>query len=246
MTRQVDTDGQLLQLLLVNLAAFLGAFVQVATGLGFAMLAVPLLAVISLDYVPGPTLFVSVFLAMSMVASGRAAIVREELVAILPGLTVGTVAGAVVIASTPAASLGVLFAILILLAVAITVFVRPVRLSVPALIGGGFVAGLMGTVSGIHGPPLAVLYQREDIEKIRATMAVVFAIAYVISLFGLAAAGQFDLYRAWLGLTMLPGLVLGILIARRMRGSLPTGLVRLAMLSLVVASAVLLLVKSVW
>jgi len=102
----------------------------------------------------------------------------------------------------------------------------------------------MGTVSGIHGPPLAVLYQKEPVEKTRATMALVFLIGYVISLIALAAAGHFDLRRGTLGLLLLPGLFIGFAAARKARGFLPAGVVRAMMLTIASASAVVLLVKS--
>lgn len=231
-------------LVLANLVTFLAAFVQTATGLVFAMVAVPLLAIIHLDFVPGPTLFASVFLATSMLVGGRSAIVGTETVAMLPALAVGTVVGAIVLAVAPTQALGPLFALAILAAVAVTVLVRPFDLTPLSLRYGGFAAGLMGTVSGIHGPPLAVLYQKESVEKTRATMALVFLIGYVISLIALAAAGHFDLRRGALGLQLLPGLFLGFAAARKARGLLPVGVVRASMLAVASISAIVLLAKS--
>jgi hypothetical protein len=239
-----ETGQPYAALALANLVTFIAAFVQTATGLGFAMVAVPLLAIIHLDFVPGPSLFASVFLALTMLVGGRSAIVGTEVLPMFPALAAGTVLGAIVLAVAPTQALGALFALAILVAVAVTILARPFALSSLSLVCGGFAAGLMGTVSGIHGPPLVVLYQKEAVEKTRATLALIFLIGYVISLAALAAAGHFDLRRGALGLQLLPGLFLGFAAARQARGLLPAGVVRASMLAIASISAIVLLAKS--
>ena len=46
--------------------------------MGFGMIADPLLALISLDCVPGPMLFVNLFLSLLMLGDGRSFVVRKE------------------------------------------------------------------------------------------------------------------------------------------------------------------------
>jgi len=240
----MDIPVSPLGLALANLVVFCAAFVQLSAGLGFALVAVPLLAAIDLGFVPGPSLFVSVFLALFMLGGDRRAIVRREVGVLLPALALGTAGGALLLAIVPKDTLGILFAVVILLAIAITVLVRPVGLSTPSLIGGGFAAGVMGTVSGIHGPPLALLYQAEEIGKTRATLALIFLVGYVISLVALTIANEFGLRGVQLGLVLLPGLLVGIATASRTRRLLPDRLVRAAILVIAGAGAIVLLAKS--
>ena len=234
-------DGQTV---LANLVVGLATFVQASAGLGFAMLAIPLLAVIDLSYVPGPTLFVSLFLTLAMFVKGRSAVVYREIVTMSPALAAGTVLGALTVDLIPKPVLGVAFAGLILAGVAMTVFARPIPLTRTSLLSGGFASGLMGTISGIHGPPLVLLYQNEAIEKTRATIALIFCVAYVLSLSGLTLVGQFGTDGVLRGLSMLPGLFVGFALALKARRLFSTRVLRISMLSIASASALVLLAKS--
>ena len=231
-------------IILANLVVGMATFVQTSAGLGFAMLAIPLLAIIDLAYIPGPTLFVSLFLTLAMFLKGRSEIVYREIVTMAPALVAGTVLGALVIDLIPVSVLGIVFALLILAGIAITVLAKPVPLNRASLLGGGFTSGLMGTISGIHGPPLVLLYQNEAIEKTRATIALIFCIAYILSLAGLATVGQFDLAGARMGLALFPGLAAGFFLALKARHLFSKRFLRTAMLSIASASALILLVKS--
>ena len=127
-----------------------------------------------------------------MLSDGKSTIVTREISILLPSILVGTLLGALVLSLVPAHTLGILFAILVLLAIGVTFFVKLHFLTPKGLIIGGVASGLMGTTSGIHGPPLAVLYQHENINKIRATMALVFLVAYCLSLIALGIFGDFS------------------------------------------------------
>lgn len=241
----MDIDHSITELLIANGAILLGSTVQTTTGMGFAMVSVPLLALISLDLVPGPTIFVNLFLTFLMLNDGKSTIVRREMTILLPSILVGTILGALVLSLIPTSTLGILFAFLVLLAVALTFFVDSRGLSQTGLIIGGLASGLMGTASGIHGPPLAVLYQHENIQKIRATMALVFLVAYTLSLIALGVSGEFDVEDAVVGLFLLPGLLAGFLLGKQLRQFLSQSLGRLIMLCIASASAMFLLVKSI-
>lgn len=240
----MEISHSITTIIIANGAILLGSAVQTTAGMGFAMVAVPLLALISLDFVPGPTIFVNLFLTVLMLSDGKATIVRQEMTLLLPAIVAGTVLGTAVLTYVPVQTLGALFALLVLLAVGVTLFVKVQCLSPSGLIIGGVAAGLMGTTSGIHGPPLAVIYQHEPIQKIRATLALVFLIAYSLSLFALAFAGKFNVAMAVTGLLLLPGLLLGFQLGKRVRQHVSQARARMITLAIAVASAVILLLKS--
>ena len=102
----------------------------------------------------------------------------------------------------------------------------------------------MGTATGIPGAPLVVLYQNERIEKTRPTMALVFTFSYISSLIALSFADAFSVSLAVLGLLMLPGLILGYAIGKRVRGYMTRAMGRFLMLSIASTGAVMLLLKS--
>ena len=241
----MEFNHSITEFMIANCAILLGSVVQTTTGMGFAMVSVPLLALISLDFVPGPTIFVNIFLTLLMLNDGKSTIVTREITILLPSILVGTLLGALVLSLVPAHTLGILFAVLVLLAIGVTFFVKIHCLTPTGLIIGGVASGLMGTTSGVHGPPLAVLYQHENINKIRATMALVFLVAYSLSLIALSIFGDFSVRLAVSGLFLLPGLLIGFQIGKRVRHRIPPLLARTIMLTIASISAVILLVKSV-
>jgi len=110
---------------------------------------------------------------------------------------------------------------------------------------GGFVSGLMGTISGIHGPPLAVLYQRAEPARARATIAFVFVIASVLSLISLNSAGHFGHDEVLAGLALLPGLAVGYVLANTGRRFISGRVAHNAMLAIAAISAIILIGRSV-
>ncbi len=233
------------ELVLANLVVCFAGFVQASAGIGYAMIAVPLLVLIDLGYAPGPSLFAMMFLSIAMAAAERRDIDRQGLAALLPGLCLGTVAGALLLGALDPAWFGPLFGGIVLAAIAIGQLAAAPPRSSASFGAGGFVAGLMGTMSGIHGPPLAVLYQRADHARARATIALIFVIASALSLVSLALEGLFGRAQLVAGLSLLPGLALGYLLAQRSRAHISDALARAMMLIIAGASAVILIAKSV-
>ncbi len=232
-------------LMLASLVVLFAAVLQTSVGFGFGMLAAPLLALVDLQLVPGPLIFVGMFLTAALALDGRAAIQRSEVLSMLPALAVGSVLGALFLSVVPGDAHGIVFAVLILAAVAVTATGFRVALTRASLAVSGFSAGLIGTTSGVYGPPLAVLYQREVLAKTRATVGMILTAAAVLSLTALAFAGQFDVHAVVLGLSLTPGTAIGFFVARRFQRFVPQHGARVAMLTIATASALLLLVRSV-
>ncbi len=232
-------------ILIANSVVVLSALVQTSTGMGFGMIAAPLLALVSLEFVPGPMLFVNLFLSLIMLGDGRANVVRHEITFLLPTILLGTIMGAAIVMLVPTDILGVLFALLIIIAVAVTVFAKALAITSRNLVICGVAVGIMGTATGIPGAPLVVLYQNEPIEKTRPTMALVFTFSYISSLVALSFAGVFSTSLALLGLMLLPGLIIGYVIGKQVRGYMTKAMGRFLMLSISSTGAVLLLLKSI-
>ena len=58
------------------------------------------------------------------------------------------------------------------------------------LFGAGVLSGFMGTVSGIGGPPVALLYQHESGRTLRATLPRYFLVGGAITMVTLVAVGK--------------------------------------------------------
>lgn len=230
--------------IIANCAIALASLVQTSTGMGFAMIAVPLLALVSIEFVPGPMLFVNLFLSVFMLGDGRSHVVKREIVALFPTILIGTLIGAAILTRVPGDSLAILFASLILIAVAISLFARAQPLTTRNLSICGLAVGMMGSTSGIPGAPLVILYQNEPLEKTRPTMALIFTFSYITSLIALSYAGAFNVRLAMDGLMLLPGLLVGYVAGRWGRQFLTQAVGRILMLSIASFGAGMLLIKS--
>jgi uncharacterized protein len=228
---------------LATLVMAVGAALQAAVGLGLALFVVPLLALIDVRLIPGPMLLASVALALMMAHRGRAAINRRELTLSLIGLCRGTAIGAWGLSLVAPASLTKLFALLILVAVLVSLLGTGVRVSRSALLAGGGAAGIMGTMVGIHGPPIALVFQNAEPAQARAMLGAFFAVGYAISVVALAAVGLFGRQEFVLGLLLLPGVGIGYATAPLVGRFLDRRRLRIAILTISGASAVALLLR---
>ncbi|MEO8445715.1 MAG: sulfite exporter TauE/SafE family protein [Gammaproteobacteria bacterium] len=221
-----------------------GAVLQAATGMGTGILIVPLLALIDLDLIPAPAVMASMALSLPMAWSGRRHIAYGELKPIIPGLLAGCTIGAVTLASIPPSRVGIAFAVVILLTVAVTASGVRIPFNRRSLASVGLIAGIMGASSGVGAPPIALLYQHREGPQLRPTLAFVYAASSVVILAFLAAVGRFGLHQAILALLLVPGYVLGYLIAAPLTRLLDRGYSRLTVLLLSTVSAAVLLVRS--
>jgi uncharacterized membrane protein YfcA len=123
------------------------------------------------------------------------------------------VIGAVSISAIPAQRAGIAFGVLVLVAVAVSAVMPQVRRTLPVAAGAGVMSGFMGAISGIGAPILALLYQHEPPRVLRATLGFIFFISSIAILVCLHFAGRFGWEETWLGSWLVPGYVLGFLIA---------------------------------
>ncbi|MDH3669177.1 MAG: sulfite exporter TauE/SafE family protein [Paracoccaceae bacterium] len=233
-----------LELLVANAVIFVAAVLQAATGIGFAMVAVPLLALINLAWIPAPMLICNIVLSVILMSRGRAALDPTEGPPLVVGLTLGTFAGAGVLTLFDERWLGVSIGAIIVVAVTASLATPPIRINRPRLLAGATLGGATGIISAMHGPPLVLLYQRERPEKVRATMAGVFIFGSLLALGSLWLAGFLGWEQIWRGLILLPGVALGYLVGRALGGRMTPGAVRYAMLGVSGAAGLALLIKS--
>jgi len=230
-------------LVLATVVMAVGAALQAAVGIGLALLVVPLLALIDVRLIPGPMLLASVALAATMAYRGRAAIDRQALGLSLVGLCLGTAAGAWGLSLVAPQRLTKLFGGLILAAVLVSLVGTGVRVGRGALLAGGGAAGLMGTMVGIHGPPIALVFQNAEPAQARAMLGAFFAVGYAISVVALVAVGLFGRQELMLGLLLMPGVGVGYATAPWLARYLDRGRLRIFILAISGVSAIVLLVR---
>jgi uncharacterized protein len=222
-----------------------GALLQAATGLGAGLIIVPLLALLSVELIPGPTIFASLALSISMAVRGWRDIDLTSLGPIVTGLLLGTIAASIYIARLPIDALGSVFGAFILAAIVISVRAPRFTLERKGYFAAGALSGVMGTSAGIGAPILALVFQHYSGDRLRATLALLYAISSVMMLAFLHRADRFGMDELRSGLILVPGFVLGYVASPKLAAMIDRGHARKAVLVVSAASACLLIGRSV-
>jgi uncharacterized protein len=216
---------------------------QAATGMGMALFAAPLLALVNPVLVPGPMLCCVVALSLAVAWRERLAIDPRVLRVSLLGLMIGCGVGAVILLILDRAHLRSVFAMLILAMVLLSVSGLQLRANRVALLIGGMASGVVGTMFGVHGPPIALVLQHEPPNRLRATLCAFFAVGCTVSLFALAGIGAFDTAGLGRGLALLPGVAIGFALAPPLARRIDRRRARIAVLVISALSALALLLR---
>lgn len=222
----------------------LAACVQASVGFAYALLAAPLLALVSPAFVPGPVIFSSFLLCTLTALRERASIDWRGVTLALAGRLPGSVLAGLALGLLPRASYELIFGALVLLAVLLSLRSKGVRATRPALLTAGFASGLIGTLTAVGGPPIALVYQNASGPALRATLNAFFAIGSPISLAVLAYAGHFGRDHALMGIAVMPAVGLGFAASSYTRGAIDRGRVRAFVLAIAALSSAGVMVKA--
>ena len=225
-------------------AVVFAACVQGSVGFAYALLAAPLLALISPALVPGPVLLSSLALSTLTAWRERAQIDRRGVAMALAGRVPGAALAGLAIGWLPAERYELLFGGVVLLAVGLSFTGRAFRTTPRALLAAGFASGLMGTLTSVGGPPMALVYQHASGPVLRATLNAYFALGCIVSIGVLALAGRFGLAELQAGAALLPPVALGFLFSSFSRDWIDRGRARAAVLALAGGCSLLVMLKS--
>jgi uncharacterized membrane protein YfcA len=217
-------------LLAANLIIAIGAWVQGSVGFGLALVAAPLLAIISPSAVPGPLLATTFSLIVLTVWRERQAIDVRGIGWVLLGRIPGAALGALTLAAMNPRALGFTLGALTLLAVVLTATKLRIERKPPWLFVAGTVSGFMGTTSAIGGPAVAILYQHDEGRTVRASLAAYFTVGCLMSMTALFLVHRFALSDVLQGAGMLPGVAIGFALSGRFGAFLDKGRTRAAVL----------------
>jgi uncharacterized protein len=230
-------------LLLAILVVATGAAVQASTGMGMALFAVPLLLLLDPAYVPGPSLCAVMVLSAAVAWRERQAVDVRILLLGLLGFAAGSLCGAVLLRLLAGIDLSWLLGLLILGAIALSLAGLRIEAGRVTLLVGGTASGVLSTIAGVQGPPIALALQHQRPDRLRATLCAFFASGSAVSLVALTATGLFGLRQAGLGAALLPGVVIGFAAAPLLARRLDARRARFCVLAISAASAVTLLLR---
>jgi hypothetical protein len=235
-----------LEAVLILAVTTLGAAVQSAAGFGMGLISAPILILIHPPLIPGPLMASSLALTALVVARDRAHVDFAGVGLALAGRVVGITGAAVFLLFASERLFDLVFGALVLVAVLLGAAgwrVEPGRL--PTVLAGAL-SGLMGTISSIGGPPMALLYQGAGGARLRGTLGVYFAVGVSLSVGALALVGRFGTREVGLTFFLVPPMVLGFLAAAPVRHLLPDRAVRPLVLVLSGLAGATVLVRSLF
>ena len=220
-----------------------GAMIQGSLGFGLGLVSAPALALIDATFIPGPLLLVGVAVTLTVFLRERGAVDWKGMKWAIFGRVIGTIAGGWAVVAFSKDAVIVLVAVLVLAGVLMTSIGWKIKTNRTTLSAAGLVSGVMGTLTSVGGPPMALVYQRETAQKLRATLAGFFLVGATFSLLTLAVSGGMTQHDFALGALMLPGYVIGMIANRWASRFLDKGYSRVAVLTFSALSSIVLLLE---
>jgi uncharacterized membrane protein YfcA len=229
------------ELVMVFAAVFTASFVQVISGFGFALLAVPLmtLEVPTKEAVVITTLLgsgVTLFQAWHARHAVERPVARRMIIGAYAGMPIGL---AVYLAVDEDVLRGLLGLSVLVAVVLLAIRVNLTQVGRPLDLGAGFVSGVLNTSLSTNGPPLVFVLQarRLEPEPFRGTINTVFAWCNVLAITLFVSAGKVTIDGITAAAVALPALVAGQLCGFPLRKHVDGERFRVLVIGLLVIAA---------
>lgn len=228
-------------LLLLSLAVLAGAFVQGASGLGFAMVFAPVAGLIEPGMLPVALLALMLPLNLYVLWRERSHLDWHGAGWVGIARVASTPLGLWLLLVVPENRLALLFGGATVLAAVVSLLAPDFQPTRGAFLAAGAATGLTETATGVGGPPLALVYQHRPAPELRATVAACFLVGEVVSLAMLLAQGRGESSALVDAVWLLPALVVGLLLSSLVHERIPSALLRQFVLGFAVVSGLLLM-----
>lgn len=223
----------------------LSAGVQRLSGQAFGMIAAPLVALVAPDYLPAGLLLLGIVVGFSSAAVDLSAIAAREIVPGFIGRATGAVIAALIAVQVgTGAALSTLIALVVLLAVALSLGGWRVPIRPATLVGAGVAAGIMGTLTAVGAPPMAMLYQHEAAKRARAMQNAFFAWGMCVSVLALWWQGLVTAGHLLFALSLVPAVAIGLAVSMPIAKRTERRAIRPFALGLSTIAALVLLAKA--
>ena len=232
--------------LLVNLIIGAASFVSSLTGFGYALVATPFMVLLFPPQVAVPAVLISwIPLALLLVREAYERMQFRRIGRWFVGAVVGVPIGVYGLASIDE---GIMRGVIggITLTAALAMWLRPGHPLQKEGIGAGLVglvSGVMGGASGMSGPPVILfgLKQGWNHLELRANLIGYFVIQHVLTIVLLREFDILEKETAFLGVTALPGIIVGYLVGIRLKDRVSQKHFRILAFALVCLGGVLAL-----
>jgi uncharacterized membrane protein YfcA len=226
------------------IVTFLAATIQGVVGMGFAMVSVPILALVDPSLAPVPQLLVTLPLTLSMAWKERHHIRFPAIGWIIAGRVPGAVVGLALLTVATGQFLDLVIAAVVIGAVAIIASGLHVRRTHASEFGAGVLSGASSLIASIGGPPLALLYSSDDGPTIRSNLAAVFSVGLVITVTARSLSGNITASDLKVAIIIFPALVAGYVVSLRFKDRVSQPMVKFGVLAISLIGAVGLIVRT--
>jgi len=201
--------------LIILFLIILGAITQSAIGIGFGIPA-GILVLLEPSMVPSCIILMGSFLALSNAMLSYKDIIKVDLIYSYTGRVIGSILAMPLIFLTLGTDYYlIVFGVLLLIATYLSAKKWNIVATKKNITIAGTASGIMGTLTGIGGPPMAIVYQNSSAPKVVATLNMFFGIGALFSVLLFVYFDLINLPEVMKSIYLSPGLVIGTYIGRR-------------------------------
>ena len=201
--------------LIVLFLIILGAITQSAIGIGFGIPA-GILVLLEPSMAPSCIILMGSFLALSNAMLSYKDIIKVDLIYSYTGRVIGSILAMPLIFLTLGTDYYlIIFGVLLLIATYLSAKKWNIVATKKNITIAGTASGLMGTLTGIGGPPMAIVYQNSSATKVVATLNMFFGIGALFSVLILIYIDLINLREVMRCLLLTPGILVGIILGRQ-------------------------------
>ena len=201
--------------LIILVLIILGAITQSAIGIGFGIPA-SILVLLEPSMVPSCIILMGSFLALSNAMLSYKDIIKVDLIYSYTGRIIGSIIAMPLIFLTIGTNYYlIIFGILLLVATYLSAKKWNILATKKNITIAGAASGLMGTLTGIGGPPMAIVYQNSSAKKVVATLNMFFGFGALFSVLLFVYYDLINLPEVMKSIYLAPGLIIGTYIGRR-------------------------------
>lgn len=211
---QIGLDSLLLGMLIIMSATV----VQYGVGVGFGLLAGPLLALLNIEFVPVPVLILTFITSVSAALAEWRLVKVDQLKSCVGGRILGSILAAMLLGFMPdEKSFMLMFGVVVGIMVLVSVGGLKIPFNLVTIGLAGFVSGVTATITSVGGPPMAAVYQNQKPKDARPTLQVFFAMGSFASFMVLVIMGYVKTTDFLIATCLLPGTIAGFLLGPKLR-----------------------------
>ena len=241
---EFTVEYSLATIALINIIVMLGSLLQGLIGYGIGMFCAPLLFLISPTLVPAPLILWSTLLTIIMLQRDKSHLQFAQVSWAMKGGAIGVILAGVILNFASKTQFELVFGLVILAAVFISVLGFKPKVNKITNTIAGFTSGLMGTLTAVGGPPIALLYQGGDIKNIKANLTAFFLFLNFVAIITLTSIGEISIDTLTIVALASPGVILGLHISTKAQGIIQPHLARRWILALSAITAVIAIIRA--